>query len=793
MTSKRNEKYCAVPDRNIARVYLPVLSKNSIRSNLDTYKPSSLKARVFKIILLLSPVFLLKFYFKKVTLSDEINNKLNSLSKIIFNIFDFNNVELSYYQGTKGPREKQTVQVTRNNSVIAYIKLAEREDAKKLVLNEYSTFQKFTNKPLESVEVPENVRLEDTGKYSFLYQQAPKNKSGSNYLSQKELLDYVKEISGYNKSSLHINSLISSDSVPYYTHEELYLRDALVQWVSENFGIKDISAHFAHGDFVKWNILRLKDGRPYVFDWEYSSDTFPALFDILHYMIIPSALVQEDEPSKIVSNLLNKRSDNGDFLIKAAEISNLNADEIPVYIALYLWFMIQRGVVVDIKNNKRFETELSINSVFRRMLNYLILSVPVKTTQLNILVSAYACEPNRGSEPGVGWNMVKSVSKNNTAWVLTRLSNKNEIERAIRDEPMKNVYFIYTDLPKWLSFWKKGGRGIRTYYYLWQFSALFKTIMQRKHIKIDIAHHVTFVNDWLFTFLALLPYPYVWGPIGSHPKIPSSLAFDCKQQYKDTMRCWFQSFMRHIDLLFWISMIRADLIVGISDDVFKRSPLRWVKSSRRRIHTAIGIESDLCEELSGSSETKGIEDKLDVVSIGRLIPIKGFHLAIEAFAGYIKNGGNGHLEIIGKGPEKTALIKLIKDLEMQDYITLTDWMDRQSVITRLSKADLFLYPSFESGGIVILEAMLLELPIITSNVGGPGSIIDNNTGFKALSITRNDFVDELTHHLETLSKNRLHNQAMGKRGRGTVINEYDWGRRYKFVDQWYESVNSGEI
>ena len=52
---------------------------------------------------------------------------------------------------------------------------------------------------------------------------------------------------------------------------------------------------------------------------------------------------------------------------------------------------------------------------------------PKKIKRLRVLISAYACEPGKGSEPGV-WNFSKEMAKHHDLWVLTRLNNREIIE-----------------------------------------------------------------------------------------------------------------------------------------------------------------------------------------------------------------------------------------------------------------------------------------------------------------------------------------------------------------------------
>ena len=73
--------------------------------------------------------------------------------------------------------------------------------------------------------------------------------------------------------------------------------------------------------------------------------------------------------------------------------------------------------------------------------------------KLKIFVSAYACEPNHGSEIGVGWHWVIEMSKYFDLWVLTRKSNKENIENWLKNNSEFNkINFLYYDLPKSLRF-----------------------------------------------------------------------------------------------------------------------------------------------------------------------------------------------------------------------------------------------------------------------------------------------------------------------------------------------------
>src|SRR4030042_2514746 len=124
--------------------------------------------------------------------------------------------------------------------------------------------------------------------------------------------------------------------------------------------------------------------------------------------------------------------------------------------------------------------------------------------KLKVLVSAYACEPDKGAERGVGWNWVKQIARFHDVCVITRANNRVSIERELCKTPIANLRFVYYDVPKVLSFWKKGARRMHFYYFLWQIDVmrLAKRLVATE--RIDILHHITFGSIFLPAFLPLL-------------------------------------------------------------------------------------------------------------------------------------------------------------------------------------------------------------------------------------------------------------------------------------------------
>ena len=94
---------------------------------------------------------------------------------------------------------------------------------------------------------------------------------------------------------------------------------------------------------------------------------------------------------------------------------------------------------------------------------------------IKLVLSCYACEPNRGSEPGVGWAWALGMAKRHETYVLTRANNRDVIEAELARlnlPPSETPNFIYVDLsPLACRLKKRGIIPVSLYYLLWQFKA----------------------------------------------------------------------------------------------------------------------------------------------------------------------------------------------------------------------------------------------------------------------------------------------------------------------------------
>ena len=382
--------------------------------------------------------------------------------------------------------------------------------------------------------------------------------------------------------------------------------------------------------------------------------------------------------------------------------------------------------------------------------------------------------------------MVNEIAKampEDNIYALTKANNKEVVEN---EGYPSNVKFFYYTPPKWLTFWKKGGRGIRTYYYIWLLGAAL--FMKKQNIKFDIVHHVTFVNDWLPSFFHLLKTKenkFIWGAIGSHDPIEDKFLDGKKRKNIEKIRILLQLFFRNLDPSFYICKAKADCIVGINDNVRKK--LHLTKKKKFVAEPAIGMRKTIVESIKTQNKDN---DNFTIISVGRLLYIKNFKLTIVAFSKFIKNNSNVNnikLQIVGEGGDRKSLMRLTEDLEIENLVEFTGNIPLAEVQEKFAKANLFLFPTLENAGFVTLEAMSNSLPVVAMKYGGPEQFVKSNVSEQLVS-SEQDFemiAQDLSKKIELFYNDKDLCETVGKQNRQDILDNFTWEAKAQKMKKLY--------
>jgi glycosyltransferase involved in cell wall biosynthesis len=408
--------------------------------------------------------------------------------------------------------------------------------------------------------------------------------------------------------------------------------------------------------------------------------------------------------------------------------------------------------------------------------------------RLNILLSAYACEPGKGSEPAVGWNQVQQIARFHEVWVITRCNNRPTIEKALAAAPMANVHWIYTDLPRWLSFWKKGTRGQRLYYYLWQIRILSLARQHHRHVRFHIVHHVTFVSYWQPSFLHFLSTPFIWGPVGGGESTPANFfcSFGPAGTIYEILRICARK-LGELDPFVRRAGRRSSMALATTEQT--RVRLRNLGSTNVSVVSAIGMPSQELAELKAIPYRDS--KPFRIMTVGRLLHWKGMGFALRAFARFHTKFCEAEYWLVGDGPERKSLEQLARDLNLEKAVSFLGQLPRKETLAKYFDCNVFLFPSFhDSGGGVCLEAMAAGRPVICLDLGGPGLLVTADTGIKVSAVTPEQVVSDLSAALQRLAMDSLYCRRLGANGRSRVEREFSWERKGERMAVFYADLAS---
>lgn len=396
---------------------------------------------------------------------------------------------------------------------------------------------------------------------------------------------------------------------------------------------------------------------------------------------------------------------------------------------------------------------------------------------MKILLSAYACEPNVGSEPAVGWGWANILAQHgHDVWVITRENNKEVIEQYLLSNPIKNLNFIYYDIPKKFRFWKKGRTGIHLYYLLWQYFAYKKAKLWHKTVSFDLVHHVTFVTIRQPSFMGGLKIPFILGPLGGADRTPSHLLESYR--FKDRLFDIIRNVVTKIsqwDPLLHLSYASAKKIYVTSEETARLVPKRFRHKVVKQLAIAISPISNNEEKLVQNNATK-------VLFVGQLISLKGIVFAIKAMKLISNKHKNVTLTIVGTGANQKQLENLVISLRLQEVIKFAGWVPNNEMGSVYRAHDVFLFPSLrDSGGLVVLEAMSYGLPVICLDLGGPKEIVTSDSGVVVDSTGAPDkIVSDLANALSQFinDSNFLEKQSNGALSR---VQKFTWNNLYETI------------
>lgn len=403
---------------------------------------------------------------------------------------------------------------------------------------------------------------------------------------------------------------------------------------------------------------------------------------------------------------------------------------------------------------------------------------------MRVLLSAYACEPGKGSEPGTGWNLALALARSFDVTVLTRTNNREPIEQALEKQSSPKPAFIYHDLPPVARLLKKRGiLSTQAYYALWQRS--LGRIIPKTHDldAFDLFHHVTFNSfEVVPGLMDSFPGIKVWGPIGGGQTacLPLTATLTLKARLKERLRSWRISLSRRNPRLIrclescdWVLFANEE-----TRDLFKTVEL---KSSGQMID--VGVDPARFTPVGELTEGHRI------FSAGNFEPRKGTRLLLLAFQQAHRENPKLRLQLAGDGPELPRDRAWVEAHGLGEIITFSGRRSHVEMAEEFARSDVFVFPSIrDTSGAIVLEAMACGLPVVCLDHQGARLMVGENAGIRVKPQTLELAIRGIATAILELSGNAPLRVSLGKNARERVLREFTWEKRAEQLGKEYQRL-----
>lgn len=369
---------------------------------------------------------------------------------------------------------------------------------------------------------------------------------------------------------------------------------------------------------------------------------------------------------------------------------------------------------------------------------------------VSILVNAYACSPNMGSEPGMAWNWCINLAKHCKLHIITEGEFRNKIEEVLPTLPQgKNMHFYYNPVSDEIRkmCWNQGDWRFYKHYREWQYKTylIAKDIIKNNHI--DIVHQLNMIGFREPGYLwKIEEVPFIWGPVDAKEKFPVAYLEGASLKAKSFIR--LKNFITGLQLRFSSrvrrAVERASFVISASSE------------SQKSFKKYFNIDSSLINETGCyiSSNIKEFKEKdtFDLLWVGKLDFRKQLSLAIRTLAKL--NNPNIRLHIVGGG-DSSIYKSLSKDLNVSHQCIWHGTVSHDEVQRIMQDSDILFFTSVAEGTPhVVLEAIGNGLPIVCFDVCGHGDSVNEKVGIKIPLYNPDQSVDDFANAISLLEKNR---------------------------------------
>lgn len=406
----------------------------------------------------------------------------------------------------------------------------------------------------------------------------------------------------------------------------------------------------------------------------------------------------------------------------------------------------------------------------------------------SVLISAYACGPNRGSEIGMGWNWVIHLSQYCRLTVITETEFREEIEQELSRSALKYApEFIFLDIGKnaRARCWDQGNWLFYRDYKKWQWNACkcANDLIYKNMRQFDIVHQLNMIGYREPGYLWKLSLPFVWGPVGGYVQMPWRYLplLGIKGVFYHTSRNVLNSIQMRISNRVKQAVRKAEIIIAATSE--NKGIIHKIYGKTAVLMNETGVSSTLLN----SKQENSLRQPLRLVWCGKFVSRKGLSLALRAVAA-AKINVNIEFHIIGYG---THASKYKKEACLLGIDNLCIWhgnVIHSEALRIIGSSCCMLFTSLQEGTPhVVLEAIGLGIPVICHDACGHGDIINEFCGIKIPTKNIKESIRLFSEAITKIAADRvfLSNMSNGARRRAR---EMSWDNKAQEMVRIYQQA-----
>jgi glycosyltransferase involved in cell wall biosynthesis len=382
---------------------------------------------------------------------------------------------------------------------------------------------------------------------------------------------------------------------------------------------------------------------------------------------------------------------------------------------------------------------------------------------MNVLLSAYACNPVQGGEGGNGFHWAwELAAQGHRVCCLTTDFERDDLtpylaERA-HDPVAARIEVVYVAVAAWVRFLYRWQFGVYLHYLVWQYRAWRTARGLDRRYDFDLVHHATYGSLQMGSWLWRLGKPLVFGPVGGGQRAPEAFRRYLPGWFKtETLRNLIGGALMTFDPNVRQTMRRAALVLAANRETAQLAR----RLGARRVE--LFLDTGLPESFYGQQYPERTpHPELRLLWLARLYPRKALPLVLEALA-QVSPRVRFHLTVIGDGPMGPLVPGWIRQYGLAGRVTWLGEVPWPQIPAALRRHDVFLFGSLrDSFASQFLEAMACGLPIITLDHQGARDFIPSAAAIKVPVTLPEETSAALARAVEQLAAAPIRRAAMGR-------------------------------